>query len=165
MRSIRGQGRNYFRAPERRPPANATTSQFYARVRHRIIATLAPNSGGAGVATVDDDDFAGDEAVRLDEAHHGLGDVVGGDDALERRALRALAHQVLVFVLQHALHPVAFHPARRDGVDADLRSEVPGERLGEVHHRCLARRVRQRLGPGPQADDARGIDDAALRLL
>src|SRR3954462_5390200 len=64
---------------------------------------VRPQLGGAGEAAVDDDDFAGDEAVALDEAHHGLGDVVGGDDALERRRLGALAHQVVLLVLEHAL--------------------------------------------------------------
>ena len=48
----------------------------------------------------------------------------------------------------------------RDRVHADLGAEVPGQRLGEVDHRRLARRVGQRLRAGPQADDARGVHDA-----
>src|SRR5258708_6096420 len=126
---------------------------------------VCPHLSGGGVAAVDDDHLAGDEAVGLDQAHHGLGDVVGGDDALEGRRLRPLAHQVLVLVPEHALHPVAFHPAGRDRVDADVGAEVPGERLGEIDHRGLACGVGQRLRAGTQAADARRVDDAPFRFL
>src|SRR5438094_2480552 len=98
---------------------------------------VAVSSGRAGKTAVDDDHLAGNETVRLDERHHRFGHVLRRDAAPQGRELGAAPHQLLVLVLEHALHPVAFHPARRDGVHADFRAEVVGEGLGQVDHRCL----------------------------
>src|SRR5258706_287036 len=80
-------------------------------LRFARSARSPPESGRAGKSAVDHDHFAGDEAVRLHERHHGIGHVLRGDAALQGRRLRALGHELFVFVLQHALHPIAFHPA------------------------------------------------------
>jgi len=58
------------------------------------------------------------------------GDVVGGDDALDRRRLgRACLIRSSYLSSNIALHPVAFHPAGRHRVDADLRPEIPASVL------------------------------------
>src|SRR6266568_3020198 len=124
----------------------------------------AVSSSRAGKSAVDHDHLSGNEAVRLDERHHGFGHVLRGDTAPQRGELGAAAHELFVFVLQHPLHPVAFHPARRDGVHADVRTQVVGERLGQIDYRSLARRIRQRLRPRAKADDARRITMQPLEM-
>src|SRR5258706_12856316 len=110
-------------------------------LRFARSARSPPESGRAGKSAVDPDHFAGDEAVRLHARHHGFGHVLRGDTALQGRRLCALGHEILVLVLQHAPHPLAFHPARSHRIDADFRSEIVGERLGQIDDRGLARRV------------------------
>ena len=93
--------------------------RIFGRERNKTFQHIE-SSGGTGEAAVNDDDFTGHKTVALDQAHHGLGHIVGSDTALERRELGALAHQVVVFVAQHALHPLAFHPPRRHRIDANF---------------------------------------------
>src|SRR5712671_8136543 len=111
-----------FMVPVPSHQATAIIALRFARSAHS-----PPESGRAGKSAVDHDHLAGNEAVRLDERHHGFGHVLRGDTALQGRRLRALGHQVLVLVFQHAPHPLAFHPARSHRIDADVRSEIVGE--------------------------------------
>src|SRR5438128_1780779 len=113
------------------------------------------------IPAVDDDGLAGDEVVVGDEAHDGLRHVVGRRDAAERRALGAALHQAIVVGAKRGLHPPSFHPARRDGVDAHLGREDARERYGHVDDGRLARRVRDHLGGGAEAGDARQVHDRA----
>src|SRR3972149_11318600 len=75
---------------------------------------------GAGKPAVDDDNFAGDETVADNQAHHTFSDVVFSATALERRVLGAPRHQAVIIFRQRSLHPFAFDPSRRHRVDADL---------------------------------------------
>src|SRR3989441_9272589 len=122
------------------------SSDRYYSSRTREAGRAGFRSSGARKPAVDHDHLAGNEAFRLDERHHGFGHVLRGDTALQRGELGAASHEVFVFVLKHPVHPITFHPARRDGVHADFRTEIISERLGQADYRCLARSEERRVG-------------------
>src|SRR5438093_11919369 len=74
------------------------------------------------ISAVDHDRLPGDEVVVGDEANDGLRDVVGSRHAAERGAVGTAVHQALIVGAERGLHPPAFQPAGRDGIDAILRT-------------------------------------------
>ncbi len=135
-------------------------------MRHLMTYTmvsLREGLGRTGESAVDDNDLTGDKAMAVDQAQHGLSDIVGGAAALERRIAGAAGHQSLVVLGEGSLHPITFHPPGGNGIDANLRPEGVGEGLRQVGDRGLASCVGKRLRAGAQAGDAAGVDDAAVR--
>ena len=98
-------------------------------------------SGRAGETAVNHNDFAGDKPVGLQQVQHGLGHVVSRHAAFERCGPGAFAHQILIFVAQHALHPVALHPARRHSVDTNFWPQIPGQGFGHVDNKLVEKQT------------------------
>src|SRR5471032_1072116 len=119
-------------------------------------------SSRCGEAAINYDDFARDEAIARNEVQHRLGHIVTCHATTKRSGAGTLAHQVFIFIAEHAFHPLPFHPSGRDSVHADFRAQVPCKGLGQIDNRSLACGIRQWLWTRAKADNTCGIDDGRI---